>query len=136
MKLTATFKRNYRSKKGNVVFVYAVKGTQKSLEAYEEATGEQFRTDEESGEPLFFTTRYAGDSINLLITSNNRVVVDTAEFDKAASLASQFGGNLGEALANAAASKLLGNMGSSTAQVAPVEAKQVETPEVDPEDLG
>jgi hypothetical protein len=112
MKLTAKFARNYRSKKGNIVFTYLVNGTEKSLAAYEEAVGENIRHDEETGKPLFFTTRYSGDNVNLLITSNGRVVVDTSEFDKAASLASAYGGNLGQALASAAASQLLGRMGN------------------------
>jgi hypothetical protein len=134
-KLTGKFERNYRSKKGNIVFVYSVEGTEKDMQAYEESVGENIRHDEVSGKPLYFTTRYAGDRISLLITSNGNVVVDTSEFDKAASLASQFGGNLGQSLADAAAAKLLGNLGSSVQVTAKAEQPAVEQPE-GPEDLG
>jgi hypothetical protein len=138
--LTAKFSRNYRSKKGNVVFIYEVSGNEKSIAAYEEAMGDNIRHDEVSGKALFFTTRYSGDNAKLLITSNGRVVIDTSDFDKAASLAAQFGGNLGESLANAAAATLLGKIGGivpTGASVADIKAVSPEEPAelASPEDL-
>lgn len=106
--MKATYRRPYKSKNGNTVFVYGVSGTATELEAFEKAQGTFHRVDETTGEPLWFTTRAVGDSANLIITSNNKVVPDMSEFDKADSLARQYGGNLGDQLAKAAAERLLG----------------------------
>lgn len=99
--------RSYKSKNGNTVFVYSVSGTSKDLAAFESAQGDNYRTDEETGAPLWFTTRCVGDEGKLIITQNNKVVPDMSAYEKAASLAAQFGGNLGEELAKAAAAQLL-----------------------------
>lgn len=100
--------RSYKSNKGNTVFVYGVTGTPEQIEAFAKAQGENHRVDETSGTPLWFTTRCVGQSGTLIITSNGKVVADMSAFDQAASLASQYGGNLGEQLARAAAETLLG----------------------------
>ncbi len=48
----------YRSKKtGNIVFVYAVNGTDKELKEYKDTQGEFYREDEDTKAPLFFSTR-------------------------------------------------------------------------------
>lgn len=112
--------RSYKSKQGNTVFVYGVSGTASQLEAFEKAQGANHRVDESTGTPLWFTTRCVGDDGTLIITSNGKVVPDMSEFDKADSLAKQYGGNLGEQLAKAAAEKLLGKSGAS-ASVTPSE---------------
>jgi len=104
-----TFLRNYRkSGTGNPVFVYTVSGTEKEIGEYSQAQGEQLRLDEETQKPLWFSTRYVQDNGKLIITRNGKIVADTSEFDKAASLAQQYGGNLGQALAMSAAANLLG----------------------------
>jgi len=101
--------RTYRAPKtGNPVFVYTVSGNEADLAAYEEAQGEHFRTDE-NGQPLWFTVRCIGDSGELIITSKGNIVADMSRFDQAASLASQYGGNFGEALAQMTAASILGN---------------------------
>ena len=113
--------RSYRSKNtGTPVFVYTVSGNASELQSYESIQGEYYREDTKTGEPLWFTTRCVGDTGNLIITTNDKIVADMSEFDKAASVAAQYGGNLGEQLASIAAAKLLG--GSSSPAVAPVEA--------------
>jgi hypothetical protein len=113
--------RSYRSKNtGTPVFVYTVSGNASDLQSFESIQGEYYREDTKTGEPLWFTTRCVGDNGNLIITTNDKIVADMSEFDKAASVAAQYGGNLGEQLASIAASKLLG--GSSTPAEAPVEA--------------
>lgn len=118
-----SLKRSYKSKNGNTVFVYAVKGTQSELEAFADAQGSNHRIDEETGEALWFTTRCVGKEGKLLITSNNKVVPDMSEFDQAASLAKQFGGNFGDQLARMAAEKLLGKSSvSTTAQTPRIQA--------------
>ena len=105
--------RSYKSKVGNTVFVYSVSGTSQELTAFESAQGDNYRTDDKTGAPLWFTTRCVGDEGKLIITQNNKVVADMSAYEKAASLASQFGGNLGEELAKAAAAQLLKSKSST-----------------------
>ena len=105
--------RSYKSKNGNVVFVYEVSGSKAEMEAYKEAQGEFYKEDTETGKALWFTTRCIGNTGKLLITTNGNIVPDMSEFDQAASLAAQYGGNLGTELARISAQKLLGNRGAT-----------------------
>lgn len=100
--------RSYRSKNGNATFVYSVTGTASQLEAFAEAQGDYHRVDDETGKPLWFTTRCVGPKGKLIITTNGNVVADMSAFDQAASLAEQYGGNFGNALAMQAAQSILG----------------------------
>ena len=111
--MNVKMQRSYKSRNGNRTFVYAVSGTQAELEAYAEAQGDYYREDEKTGQPLWFTTRCIGKTGTLLITDNGNVVPDMSAFDEAASLAEQYGGNLGEQLAKEAAQRLLGGRGTS-----------------------
>ena len=106
MKIKAV--RSYTSPKGNKVFVYSVSGSPEQLAKFKAAQGEFYREDE-AGNPLWFTTRSVGNSGELIITTNGKVVPDMSAFDTAASLAKQYGGNLGQELAKHAVSQLLGN---------------------------
>ena len=106
MKITLI--RSYRSKNGNPTFVYGVSGNATELEEFATAQGEYHRVDEETGQPLWFTTRCVGPNGKLIITSNGNVVPDMSAFDQAASLAQQYGGNFGDALAAQAAQSILG----------------------------
>jgi len=119
--LNGTFQRSYkkRDKNNNLVdvFVYAVTGSKEAIEAYEKAQGEFLRKDDTTGKPLWFSTRYVGDSAKLIITEKGNVVADMSEFAKAASLASQFGGNLGVELARNAAAQLMGGASTTSAPV-------------------
>lgn len=115
--MKATLVRTYKSKNGNPVFVYAVSGKPEQLEAFAQAQGDNHRVDEATNKPLWFTTRCIGQTGELIITTNGKVVPDMSTFDQAASLASQYGGNLGDHLAKAAAEALLGNRNLSTANV-------------------
>ncbi len=108
MSLSVKMQRSYKSKNGNRTFVYAVSGKPSDLEAYKEAQGEFYRVDDKTNEPLWFTTRCIGKNGTLIITDNGNVVPDMSEYDEAASLAEQYGGNLGEMLAREAAQRLLG----------------------------
>lgn len=109
--------RSYRSKNGNPTFVYTVSGSATELAAYKEAQGQFYREDD-NGKPLWFTTRCIGDNGKLIITTNGNIVPDMSEFDKAASIVAQYGGNLGEAIAKASAAKLLGITPDEPAPVA------------------
>ena len=106
--LTAKLTRSYKSKKGNTVFVYTVNGSEQELADFATAQADNHRVDETTGKALWFTTRCIGDNGKLLITSNGNVVADMSEYDQHASLAAQYGGNLGEQLAKSAAARLLG----------------------------
>lgn len=114
--------RSYTSKKGNATFVYGVSGDEASMEAYQEAQGEFFREDSDTGKALWFTTRFVGKTGSLIITTNGNVVPDMSKFDQAASLSAQYGGNLGTELAKAAAADLLGITSAPEAAAAPVAA--------------
>jgi len=113
------FIRSYKKldKNGNpvTVFVYGVTGTPAQLAEYKKIQGDNYRETEE-GVALHFSTRFAGNSGNLIITQSGKAVVDMSAFDQAASLASQYGGNLGQELAKAAAASLIG--GPVTAPIA------------------
>ena len=124
IKMKVSLIRSYRSKNGNATFVYGVSGNTSDLEAFKAAQGDYYREDE-SGTPLWFTTRCIGNSGKLIITTNGNVVPDMSAFDQAASLAAQYGGNFGAELAKSAASALLGHQASAPA----VETAKEETPE-------
>lgn len=113
-KLNVSYERSYRSKnKGTKTYVYKVTGSKEALAAYQEAQGEFFRPDTNTGEPLYFTTRYMGERGQLLVTDSNKVVADMSEFEKAASLVSQFDGVFAEKLAEASINKLMGSHASA-----------------------
>jgi hypothetical protein len=123
MRLTITMKakkiRSYvKPGTGNTVFVYGVTGTAEELARYKEVQGANYKEDE-NGNPLFFTTNFAGDSPELIITQKNKVIADMSDFAAAASLSKQFGGNLGQELARAAAEKLMGHKSASVPQSVP-----------------
>jgi len=111
------FLRSYRSKNGNTTFVYIVSGSNDQLAEFKEIQGDYFR-ESDDGKALWFTTRYCGDSVSLVLTGgdNPRYIPDMSAFEKAASLSKQFGGDLGQELAKQAAADLLG--GNSAAQPA------------------
>lgn len=105
-KLTIKSRGQYRNKKGNIVFRYAVTGNPQAMKAYEEAQGEYYTTDTSTGEVLYFTTRFAGKTATLVVTEELKVYVDMSELEQQASFVAQLGGNLGEAMAREIAKKL------------------------------
>lgn len=117
--LNGTFARSYKKRNKNNelvdVFVYHVTGSKEALAEYEKVQGEFLRTDEATGKHIFFSTRYVGDNAKLIITEKGNVVPDMSEYAKAHSLASQFGGNLGQELARNAAAKLMGGQPATVA---------------------
>ncbi len=117
--------RSYRSKQGNVTFVYTVSGSTEDLAKFKAVQGEYYREDTTTGAPLWFTTRCVGDTGKLIITTNDKVVPDMSAYDQAASIAQQYGGNFGHELAKAAASRIL-NMGTASTAPAEVPANAVD----------
>jgi len=79
MSLKAINTGSYRSKAGNRVFTYIVKGTVTELARYKEAQGDRYVENNEKV-PMFFLTKLPGvklkAQIDLTVTTNNRVVVD------------------------------------------------------------
>ena len=126
--MKVTMQRSYKSKNGDRTFVYTVTGSNAEMEDYREAQGEYYREDEKTNQALWFTTKCIGKTGTLLITDNGNVVPDMSEFDEAASLAEQYGGNLGEMLAREAAQRLLGGRTLSSSKAT---AKQAEEPQDD-----
>lgn len=83
MSLKATVRSSYIKKDVGRIWVYGVSGTPKEIAAYVAAKGD-FNVNDEAGMPLFFLTERDGagamrlikPQIKLLITTNNRVVID------------------------------------------------------------
>lgn len=106
----------YRNKKGTLVFRYEVSGSPSALEAYEEAQGSFYTVDDQTGKPMYFTSRFAGKTAKLVVTEAGKVYVDMSELEQQASLVSQLGGNLGEAMAASIAKRFSGgNISATTA---------------------
>jgi len=99
--------RTYRSKNGNPTFVYSVEGSKENLASFKKAQGSYYREDDDKN-PLWFTTRFIGETGTLIVTSNGNIVPDMSEYDKQASLVAQYGGNFGDVLAQQGVSKLKG----------------------------
>lgn len=97
-----------------VVFRYSVSGSAEEMEAYAKAKGANNRVDEKTGQTLFFSTKYVGDVVDLLILANGDVIIDTSELRKAEAIVASMGGDLGKALAEETARRLMGgNHGNS-----------------------
>jgi hypothetical protein len=120
--MKAIYVSQYTKANGNTVNRYKVTGSAAELKAYEAAQGDNFRKDSKTGDPIFFSTNYVGEQVNLIITEKGKVVADMSEFRKAESLVKQFGGNFGQALAQAQVAKLMGTGASS------IEAPAVSAP--------
>ena len=92
MPLTGKLVGNYRKKvTGTLVFRYTVNGTADEIKQYEEAVGDNLVLDDNTGKPLYFTTRYVADNIKLLITSEGKVATDDTEIAKLQSLVETYG---------------------------------------------
>ena len=100
------FTRSYRSAKGHTVFVYTVTNA-KDAAAFKTASGDFFREDTTTGKPLWFTTRFIGERGSLIVTDKGKIYPDLSAFEKAQSLAKQYGGDFGNELARAAVANLM-----------------------------
>ena len=107
--LKASYSNQYRKREtGNVVFVYHVSGEKSELAAFKKAKGDNF-SKADDGTPLFHTTRYCGEEVELLITSRGDVTPNMERFNKAVSLLDQVDGSaLADAMASQLAADLLG----------------------------
>lgn len=128
-KLKNSYKKAGNNGTAQTIFVYRVNGTTEELEQYQELReAEGYYTEDEDGTPLYFTNRYYGDNIQLTVTTNDNIVVDTTLFDKVQSLAEN-NPFMKEQLAAQMAAQLLGTMSSTTNNT--VSKKEVEEKEED-----
>lgn len=113
-KLKNSYKKAGNNGTAQTIFVYRVNGTTEEMEQYQELReAEGYYTEDEDGTPLYFTNRYYGDNIQLTVTTNDNIVVDTTLFDKVQSLAEN-NPFMKDQLAAQMASQLLGTMSSTT----------------------
>lgn len=128
-KLKNSYKKAGNNGTAQTIFVYRVNGTTEEMEQYQELReAEGYYTEDEDGTPLYFTNRYYGDNIQLTVTTNDNIVVDTTLFDKVQSLAEN-NPFMKDQLAAQMASQLLGTMSSTTNNT--VSKKEVEEKEED-----
>jgi hypothetical protein len=110
------------------VFVYNVHGTEEELQAFKDAQGANYRVDSKTNEPLFFSPRYVGEEVTIIITSNGRAVADTSALTKAKSMASQYD-FMADHIAKAIVDSMgFGNFGKHTSQPKAVTAPAVQEP--------
>mgnify|MGYP001004127354 CR=1 FL=1 len=113
--------RNYKKSTGTTVFVYELTGTTEELARYAEIQGEFHIIDEKSKKPLYFTTRYVGENVNVLFNqAGDKVFPDTSEMDKVKSLAEQHGADFGALLVQSQLQSMFASKPAVTAE-APVE---------------
>jgi len=121
IKLIRSYRKLNKNGVPTTVFVYGVNGTEEQLAAYKAAQGANYR-ESDTAEPLWFSTRCVGNSGTLITTQKGSFAPDMSAFDQAASLATQYGGNLGQELAkNAAAILFAGASAPAVAANAPVQ---------------
>ena len=112
-KLKNSYKKVGTNGTVNTIFVYRVNGSEDEVLKYQELReAEGYYTEDEDGTPLYFTNRYYGDNIQLMVTTNDNIVVDTTLFDKVQSLADN-NPFMREQLAAQMATQLLGIMATS-----------------------
>lgn len=90
-----------------VVFRYSVTGTPEEMKAYADAKGKNNRVDDKTGQTLFFSTKYVGDCVDLLILANGDVIIDTSELRKAEAVVKAMGGDLSKAIAEETARRFM-----------------------------
>jgi len=129
--MNAKFKHSYKKASSNPktlgqvidVNVYTVTGTADELVKYKASQGEAFREDEE-GNNLWFTTKVLPPTVKLGISQKTqKVYADTSEGDRINTLANQYQGPLGTAIAQIGARQIMDRIfgTSQPAQPATVE---------------
>jgi hypothetical protein len=86
--LKAEYVRSYPklAKNGNrvTVFMYKVTGTDAEIQKYNDIREAEGRTSiDEDGNPLYHTLQFTGNTLNLFFTINDKIAVDTSDWDKA-----------------------------------------------------
>lgn len=79
-------------KNGNRVkiFMYRVTGSESEVNKYKDIREAEGRLSlDDNGQPLFHTLEFHGNDIDLMITINDKIAVDTSDWDKARAAAEQ-----------------------------------------------
>jgi hypothetical protein len=97
--------------------LYSVAGTPEELAAFKTAMG-NFYAEDADGKALYYSNNFAGNTATLIISKGGKVNPDMSEFVRASSLATQFPGALGDAIAAKAADQLLGSSHTAPQPVA------------------
>jgi hypothetical protein len=116
--MKAQFNGQYRNKKGNLTFRFIVTGTEEELAQYKELQG-QYYVENDNGEPLYLTTTYVSDSVELKVSSKGTIYADTSEVDKIVSFAKSQGIDLSKGLTD----KLMSALGGKTQVAEPQQVK-------------
>lgn len=124
---------SYPSKKNKLetTFVYEVSGTDAELLKYRELKGDNYQQSP-SGKPIYWSSRaYLPDTILKFNFKGDGVFADTSELDDAAALARQYGGNLGQSIAEYKVQEIFGKRKQSSTPV-PQEPEHDGDPEPNP----
>ena len=109
--MRAQFNGQYRNSKGNIVFRYIVSGSVKEIEAFTLAQGAFYR-ENENKQPMWFSSRFEGKSVNLIVTTKGRVVADNATIDTLTNVTNNMqSGVLQNAFAGLAAAQIMTSLG-------------------------
>jgi hypothetical protein len=123
-RVSVKFKSSYKKEGGKTIFVYRVTGSPENIARYKELQGGNL-VEETPGKPLYFT-QFALGAEGQLILGETRIIPDRSHLDMAQSLAAQYGGNLGETIAQ---QMLKGLITPSSGDAQRVENERVADPE-------
>lgn len=89
-------------------FIYTIDGEEEQVQKYLDIkAGEGYDMfDQTLGKVLFFSNQFHGNEIQLKITTNNNIVVDTSEMDRVKSFVEANGGNWGQVVTQKALNEL------------------------------
>lgn len=122
------FRNQYRTPEGVLMFVFAVTGTKQEIEKYKQIQGENLRyeDDDETKSPLYFTSRFPGQNIELAVSRDeSRVFVDTSKADQMVSLAGQYAGTpIGAEIAKLAAAEIFAGAKGVSSNATPEPVKK------------
>lgn len=137
MALTANKIRQY-VKDGKDIFVYALSGTESELQEYIDHKGDYIRWDDDNPTtPLLFSSVYVLDQMPVRFSvKQDRYIIDTNEISSLKAQVKWFGGDLGQAYANAVANKLVSRKAPAPKQKQlSLFQAEPETPEITQADL-
>jgi 2,4-dienoyl-CoA reductase-like NADH-dependent reductase (Old Yellow Enzyme family) len=124
----------YTSKSGKDMFIYVItNATAEEKAKMREIKGAYYREDA-SGNPLFYSTRYVGPECEVVITTNDNIIISDSNLKKMKSLAAQTGADLGSAVAAQLGAQFVNMMlpGRTTASVPAASVKPAEEPAAEP----
>jgi|GEM_PF-5504226 len=100
-------------------FIYTVDGEEEDVQRYLDIKADEGYDmfDQALGKVLFFTPQFHGNDIELKITTNDNIVVDTSEMDRVKSFVKANGGDWGQVVTQKALAELnFGNIFAAPAK--------------------